>query len=374
METQYYTIKEFEDFVFETTYTLSSEIMQIIQALEKEIHIVDSINESIPKKTMYMDKKKQMGGNRRPDNSNSKYNKGAKEISNTDWESLRSFKSTKMDVKQGIDKNISDIRVLLNKISNKNYDTQKEVIKSAISEFINEISSLENSEDLMQKLSKDLFNIMSTNKFFSELYTNLYKELLTDFNFLSEHFLQEISEFKHTIDCIQYCDPNIDYDNFCNYTKINDTRRATTMFIVNMFKNNIIGMETVLDILHYFLQKSLEFIDMENKINEVEEITENIFLIVSNCHILFDESSETCGVKRVDPLWSEKRSFSSGSERFIDSTSRIFFAKLENPMSNVWKDTILPIIIQISQMKLKDHASLSNRFLFKYMDIIDSLE
>jgi len=88
-------------------------------------------------------------------------------------------------------------------------------------------------------------------------------------------------------------------------------------------------------ILHYFLQKSLEFIDTENKINEVEEITENIFLIVSNCHEFFDESSEK---------------------------------------TQLWKDTILPIIIQISQMKLKEHASLSNRFLFKYMDIIDSLE
>lgn len=335
METQYYTIKDFEDLVFDTTYRLSSEIMQIIHSLEKEIQIVDSANDttSNQKKPMYVDKKKQVGGNRRSDNNNGKYNRGAKEISNNDWETLRSFKSTKMEVKHGIDKNISDIRVLLNKISNKNYDVQKEVIKSAISEFINEVNASEDCKSITEKFSKDLFNIMSTNKFFSELYTSLYKELLTDFNFLSEHFLQEITAFKHTIDCIQYCDPNVDYDNFCNYTKINDTRRATTMFIVNMFKNNIIGMETVLDILHYFLQKSLEFIDTENKINEVEEITENIFLIVSNCHEFFDESSET-----------------------------------------YWKDTILPIIIQISQMKLKEHASLSNRFLFKYMDIIDSLE
>ena len=50
------------------------------------------------------------------------------------------------------------------------------------------------------------------------------------------------------------------------------------------------------------------------------------------------------GVKRVDPLWSEKRSFSSGSERFIDSTSRIFFAKLENPMSNVANPSQKPSI------------------------------
>ena len=336
METQYYTIKDFEDFVFDSTFRLSAEIMQIIHSLEQEIHIVEAANDTTTnhKKPMYVDKKKQMGGNRRSDNNNGKYNKGTKEISNNDWETLRSFKSTKMEVKQGIDKNISDIRVLLNKISNKNYDTQKEVIKSAISEFMNEVNSSEDSKAVTEKFSKDLFNIMSTNKFFSELYTDLYKELLTDFDFLSEHFLQEITAFKHTIDNIQYCDPNIDYDNFCNYTKINDTRRATTMFIVNMFKNNIIGMETVLDILHYFLQKSTEFIDMENKINEVEEITENIYLIVSNCHVLFDDCND----------------------------------------SNIWKDTILPIIIQISQMKLKDHASLSNRFLFKYMDIIDSLE
>ena len=410
METQYYSIKDFEDLVFDTTYRLSSEIMQIIHSLEKEIQIVDSANDSTSnqKKTMYVDKKKQMGSNRRSDNNNGKYNKGAKEISNNDWEALRSFKSTKMDVKQGIDKNISDIRVLLNKISNKNYDTQKEVIKSAISEFMNEVfntgfpqeildvesrkrfesrsdsvrftpNASEDSKTIIEKFSKDLFNIMSTNKFFSELYTNLYKELLTDFDFLSEHFLQEITAFKHTIDNIQYCDPNIDYDNFCNYTKINDTRRATTMFIVNMFKNNIIGMETVLDILHYFLQKSLEFIDTENKINEVEEITENIYLIVSNCHVLFDDCNDS-------NIWSESHSDSTtksgqgSSEAMNPTTNSVGDRRSPTEFGasfackGLWKDTILPIIIQISQMKLKDHASLSNRFLFKYMDIIDSLE
>jgi len=335
METQYYTIKDFENFIFDSACVLPSEIMQTIRMLEQELNITEPSTDpsSNQKKTTYVDKKKPIGGNRRMENNNGKPGKNTKEITNNDWEALRSFKSTKLDVKQGIEKNISDIRVMLNKISNKNYETQKEVIKAAITEFTREISSMENMDVLQQKLSKDLFNIMSTNKFFSELYTNLYKELLTEFHFLYEHFIQEIGSFKHTIDSIQYCDPNVDYDNFCNYTKINDNRRAVTMFVVNMFKNNIIDMEKVLDILHYFLQTSLQFIDMENRVNEIEEITENIYLIVSNCHNEFS-----------------------------------------NEPTAMWKDTILPIIIHISQMKLKEHKSLSNRFLFKYMDIIDSLE
>ena len=84
MEPQYYTIKDFEDLVFDTTYRLSSEIMQIIHSLEQEIQIVDSANDttSNQKKTVYVDKKKHVGGNRRSDNNNNgKYNKGAKEIS-----------------------------------------------------------------------------------------------------------------------------------------------------------------------------------------------------------------------------------------------------------------------------------------------------
>ena len=163
METQYYSIKDFEDLVFDTTYRLSSEIMQIIHSLEKEIQIVDSANDSTSnqKKTMYVDKKKQMGSNRRSDNNNGKYNKGAKEISNNDWEALRSFKSTKMDVKQGIDKNISDIRVLLNKISNKNYDTQKEVIKSAISEFMNEVFNTGFPQEILDVESRKRFESLS---------------------------------------------------------------------------------------------------------------------------------------------------------------------------------------------------------------------
>ena len=78
METQYYTIKDFEDFVFDSTFRLSAEIMQIIHSLEQEIHIVEAANDTTTnhKKPMYVDKKKQMGGNRRSDNNNGKYNKG----------------------------------------------------------------------------------------------------------------------------------------------------------------------------------------------------------------------------------------------------------------------------------------------------------
>lgn len=78
------------------------------------------------------------------------------------------------------------------------------------------------------------------------------------------------------------------------------------------------------------MNKTIEYIDSENKTNEVEEISENIFLLVSMSHDLLDSSDR-------------------------------------------WKDGILKILQDISKMKSKEHVSLSTRVVFKYMDIIDSV-
>ena len=55
---------------------------------------------------------------------------------------------------------------------------------------------------------------------------------------------------------------------------MNDNRKAYTQFIINLCKKGAINVEQLLDILYYFINKTLEYIDMDNKTNEVEEITE----------------------------------------------------------------------------------------------------
>lgn len=333
-----YTFKDIENVIFNGfQYNLQDRVIQIIQELEQELgsspdpsvkptHSVRKTHDGMSSDRRHSHDKK------RSDYGHNKGSKsGGKELTNTDWDALRSFKATKMETKEGVEKNINDIRILLNKITNKNYETQKDLIIASIKKFMDNCNDSENKSDDVAKLSKVIFDIASTNKFFSEIYANLYKELISVFHIFSDILNDYIVQFKHTIDHIYYANPDVDYNAYCNYIKINDNRKATSMFIINMCKNGTIDSKNIVEILDYFVNKSLEYILLENKANEIEEITENIYLIVTN------------------------------SMSFLEK-------------NDAWEETIMPNIIRISQMKLKEHPSLTNRILFKYMDIIDSIE
>jgi hypothetical protein len=237
---------------------------------------------------------------------------------------------------------------MLNKISVKNYTTQKEAIIKHVKEIMQVlqeqedmpgvddedmviISGTENMKIERAKLAKNIYDIVGTNKFFSELYADLYKELIDEIPYFSEYMYERLAEFKQTIDAVHYVDSNVDYDGFCAYTKTNDIRKAVSTFIINMSKKGVIPVEYVLDIVFYLLERSIQYIDEENRTNELEEITENLYIFVSQCQTLFTDSPK-------------------------------------------WKDVCVPHIISISQMKTKEHKSLTNRVVFKYMDIIDTME
>ena len=338
-QAQYYSLADFERFMYEGfTFQLSNETKNIISLLEKEIKIPELENHSSSSSSSSSKGKYSNTWEKKQDVQSIHRNKiegrhtkqGNKEpITSEDWSTVRNFKTTKIEVKEGIDKKCSDIRSLLNKISNKNFENQKVLIINAIRECLqNDDTEITNDEK--DKIAKMVFDVVSNNKFFSNLYTELFKELSTQFDIFQKIFEDSIVEFKNSINSIHYIDPNADYDGYCNYIKINDSRRASSAFIVNMCRNGVIENDVVIDIMEEFLKKTIEYIDLENKTNEVEEITENIFVLVSM------------------------------SQDILESSVR-------------WKEDILTTLHQISKMKTKEHSSLTTRMVFKYMDIIDSI-
>ena len=250
-------------------------------------------------------------------------------MTDEDWEAVRNpvpFKATVIDKKEGIEKSINDIRVCLNKISAKNYKSQLETI---IENINNILLDNENKIEDMKTIVKAIFDIASNNKFFSELYADLYKELgdkFPEFNSIIEEFLVQ---YKENVKEIVYVDPNTDYDKFCNYNKSNDKRKALSAFLVNLMKKQIITTDLLLDIILYLQGLITKYIDEPNRLNEVEEITENLFIIIPNI----------------------KAECSS----------------LEN-----W-NVILTNVTECSKLKAKDRQSLSSRAIFKYMDMVDKL-
>jgi hypothetical protein len=227
-------------------------------------------------------------------------------------------------------KDINGIRVLLNKISDKTYDANKDAILNNISVFIDKNRESDTYLVDLERIAQSLFDIASTNKFYSRLYADLYKELAERFDIFRTILDAFIANYKSTIDVIKYVNPDVNYDEYCNYTKTNDKRKATASFVVMLMQRKVLRVDCVIDIICHFLDVSCKYMEEEHRTNEVDEITENIFVFVS----------------------LGKADFAAAEE---------------------WDTKIVPTIRRISKFKTGDKPSLSNRVIFKYMDIADSM-
>lgn len=161
-------------------------------------------------------------------------------------------------------------------MSNKNYDIQR----NAILEFLNNICTDNNNDLELQKIATAIFEIASTNKFYSEMYAKIYKELMDIYPVFQNLLTDFLLQFLNTVSDLKYVDPNIDYDAFCNYNKQNDKKKATAVFIIHMMKQTAILPKNVLDILHHLILKLETCMNTDNQLNEVEEMTELVNLFV----------------------------------------------------------------------------------------------
>lgn len=248
-------------------------------------------------------------------------------------EKVEVLKTTVIEKKEGIEKLMNDIRICLNKLSDKSYDKQK----TAIIEFIHSIRNQDEKEQEsdsdntdFQAISSAIFDIASKNKFYSKLYADLYKELLEVFPVFHTTLSPMVENYKNSIQSIVFVDQNVDYDKFCDNNKLNDNRKAMCAFIVNLMKLGVVDTTSVANIILFLQNVVLESIDVENQSYLVDEITENLFLFTT-------------------------------------------MAIPEFKTHESW-ETILSNTVEFSKYKTKEHLSISSRAIFKYMDILDKIK
>jgi hypothetical protein len=188
----------------------------------------------------------------------------------------------------------------------------------------------ENTEDDMHKIANALFDIASTNKFYSELYATLYKDLIQNYPLFQKIIPNFIQKYKRSLENIEVVDPNLDYDKYCENNKINDKRKAISTFLIHLMKQGIIEKEFVVEWIGQLQQMISANIDVQEKLGVVDEITENIFIFVT--------------LSAVDI---------SGIEGWT---------------------SILDHIVMCSRLKSKEHPGISSRCVFKYMDVLDSIK
>jgi len=267
-------------------------------------------------------------------NKNNKKKRGNKtiEVSTDEWESIRTFQTTKIEQKTGIDGDINEIRLYLNKLTDKTFlDMREKII-----EKINSVCSISFEKEDIVKVGTMLYEMCSTNKFYSKIFADLFAELASMYDWLHTIFKENYANIMQQYNDIKYVDSEKDYDGFCEMNKTNERRKAITTFYFNLALNGFISKEGVVKILKDILTSIMNMINTPDNKNEVDELTEIV-------GILFNKEL----VDEVDDDASNPEDYYVLDKSIIDTVS------------------------SLTQKKAKDYPSLSNKAIFKYMDLVE---
>jgi len=242
-----------------------------------------------------------------------------------DWESLRTFHTTKIEQKVGVDAQLDLIRSCLNKITDKNYEDQC----GKIMDILDQLNSEESSRGEMLRVGNMIFEIASNNRFYSKIYADLYTKLINHYEVMKTVFENNLCAFLTCFEKIEYVNSEEDYDRFCKINIENERRKALSTFFVNLYQTGIIPGEKLIEFATNLLKQVLVFIHQENRKNEVDEMVENIAILYQK-------------------------------DLFLETT---------DVLSN--RKTFMETVEMLAISKTKMFASLSNKSIFKFMDIME---
>lgn len=309
MATLKYTLKDFNDIIFNGfNFVLPDETVELISRLSKEVGSPDYVKTPVFKKRENPLKTEQPFLKRRNDELRSS-----------------SFQTTKLEDKVGIDAKIDVIRSHLNKMTDKNYIDMRNKIIDIIDNLITENVT----DDDMLRVSTIIFEIASNNRFFSKIYAELYSDLLSKYDVMKTVFEDSLNKFTELFSVVEFVESTVDYDRFCKNNKDNEKRKALSAFFINLMNNNIISKDTIVSITRNLLFQLHTLITVENKKNEVDELTENIALLYKK------ELYDVVAYDKIDDM------------------------------------TIQQLIVKLANSKCKDYKSLTNKTIFKFMDLVE---
>ncbi len=298
VEVNKYTIKDFNIILNEMIIkNLDDDVKNKIDNLCQQV-VIDDKEKDRDKNNYYRNKKN--------------YN------NNLQWQSIRNFQKTKI-VKNDLD---FDIRNILNKITDNNYDRQK----NELIDMIDNISKHDNYEKKLTNIYNIITDIIKNNIYFSIIYVKLCRDLFDVNNFFLEKTIEDGKQLSNYLlltnnNNNNNNDDKNNYNNLCNHNKNNDEKKSILLFFVNIFKNDINNFNILTKILDDIMENFEEnIIKIEEKENN-EDLTELLFIIMTN-------------INDLDDKYKKK-------------------------------------LIEISNYKVKNYSGLSNKIIFKLMDILD---
>jgi hypothetical protein len=268
------------------------------------------------------------------DRRKKKSNKGMEVTGEEDWNAIRSFQATKIEHKSGLDALIDKLKLAMSKLSKDKYQT----IKGQIIDALNEICEAQSDQAiLIERIGNIMLDIVLSNKTLLKLYADLYSDLLGLYGWLKQSIDNHFALYFELFKSMQYFDPDSDYDKFCDMNVINEKRKLTSQLFVYLALNGHLNLQVVYENLVSLLRTMSEYIHLPNKKFEVDEIAENIAILFNKDIILAVEDAD-------------------------DYDEDLYLINGLN---------ITEIITVFAKSKTKDFKSLSNKSIFKCMDLVE---
>lgn len=351
---KYYEYKDFEDIIFNGfNQELSSEVIESLKILQKKLGITPT-NASY--QTTQCRNNYQRNSNNHSfkntnnpihnpiHNTNHNTNYNVNHNTNDTIEEIKFTKDRKTKEQEGasIDKDIATLKVSLNKISKANFDGQSETILKLFEPYIEETTQCSEFQAL-EKLTQTIFDISSKNSFLSELNAKLYFLLvqkspiflkyLDNFidNYRGMFMMDNMQVAKNTCESCGATPCKSCLENYQNrLNKVNDQRKAMTNFLVDLMKAGVIRINAIMERLNELFVLFEEWIEVNHRVLEVDELVENIFVLLTKAQNQLKEHKD-------------------------------------------WDDIYEKKLSVYGEFKVKEKDSLSSRAIFKFRDLLDSL-
>lgn len=320
---RFYTMEYFDTMIFRgLEYSLPADIIHSIQDLQKRLEVAAAATAA------------------NPSTAASSHVRRAPNTNGGSW--IRPpapvFKSTVVvQERNSLEKDIADIRVSLNKISDKNFAKIRDGILASMAPYFVKKGDAEadpdahldaeaeadmDAESEAKKIVETIIEISSSNSFLAKINARLYKEIAQIHATLFGDALSKLyAEFISSYECAETLENQA--------PKVIDRRRATTQFLMCLFMDNVLPRDDLFDIMWAWLERVEAWSSEAGKTVAVEEITEALFLLVVETHSVF-----------------------SGSDKW---------------------DAFYERLAAMSEKRAKDFKSLSNRAIFKFRDLMDLL-
>lgn len=196
----------------------------------------------------------------------------------TNWEKPPpAIPATKLAKREGVGGEIDKLRVLINKVTAKTYDTMSSLIVERLTSLGERVES-----DNMKVVFRSLVLLASANGFLSDVYARLIAELSEAFPLARDAAIEFANGIGGDVEKVRWADPNREYDLYCEINKENEARRSAVAFAVGLAQRSVIPFSTIRELAALVQAKLTSAMEAKETAPAADELTEIMYTVISS--------------------------------------------------------------------------------------------